>query len=83
MWFKLILLISISLIFVSYGVLWYGKSVNFGARYDFKEDFKHTFFTPHGTYSGFFNDGKPRRIVPALLVLGGIIILAVGLIKIL
>lgn len=83
MWFKLILLVSISLVIISYGVLWYRKSLTSDDRYDFKEDFKRSFLTPHLKYSGFFNDSKPRRIVPAMIILGGIGILAVGLIKIL
>ena len=83
MWLKLFLLVSISLIFISIGILWYRKSFSSEDRYDFKEDFKRSFLTPHLKYSGFFNDGKPRRIVPAIMILGGIGILAVGLIKIL
>ena len=83
MWFKIILLVSISLITISYGILWYRKSFSTEDRYDFKEDFKRSFLMPHWKYSGFYNDGKPRRIVPAIIILGGIGILVVGLTKIL
>lgn len=83
MWLKLIILISISLAIVSYGVLWFRKSLSSEIRYSFKEDFKRSFLTPHWSYSAFFNDGKPRRIVPAIVVIAGIGILAVGLIKLL
>jgi hypothetical protein len=83
MWFKLLLLICISLIFISYGALWLRKSLSSGDRYNFKEDIKHCFLTPRWKYSGYINDGKPRRIAPAIIILGGIAILVVGLIKIL
>jgi len=72
-----------SLIFISYGVHWYRKSLSSVDRYDFKEDFINSFLTPHWKYSRYLDDSKPRRIVPALFILGGIGILAVGLIKIL
>ena len=80
---KLFLLICISLAFVSCGALWYRRSLSSGDRYDYKEDAKHSFLTPHWNYSGYVNDGKPRRIVPVMIILGGIAILIVGLIKML
>ena len=84
MWFKLIGIVSTSLIFISYGILWYRKGLSSKAQYDFKEDFKHSFLTPHSPYSSHFNlnDSKPRRIGPFMVILGGIGILVVGLIKI-
>ena len=83
MWLKLILLVSIWLIIIAYGVSWFRKSFSSENRYDFKEDFKRSFLTPHWKYSGFFNDSEPRRIVPVIIILGGIGILVIGLIKIL
>ena len=85
MWFKLIGTVCISAIFISYGILWYRKSLSSEEHYDFKEDFKHSFLTPHWTYSNHFNfnDSTPRRIAPVIMILGGIGILVVGLIKIL
>lgn len=80
---RLVVLISISSIFISSGILWYRKSLSSEDRYDSKEDFKHTFLTPHWTYSAHLNDGKPRRIAPVIAILIGIGILVVGLIKIL
>ena len=84
MWLKLIIIVSISIIFIFYGVLWFIKSLYSKVRYDFKEDIKYSFMTPHWSYSGFFNfdETRPRRVVPAMLVLGGIGILVVGLLKI-
>jgi hypothetical protein len=83
MWLRLIVLISISLIFISSGVIWFRKSLSSAAHYDFKEDFKHTFLTPHLKHSSHHNDNKHARIVPVMTILGGIGILVVGLIKIL
>ena len=82
MWFKIIILITLSSVMILYGVLWYIKSFSSNDRYDFKEDFRRSFLTPHWTYEAFFNDDKPRRIVPIIMILGGIVILIVGLIKI-
>jgi hypothetical protein len=50
--------------------------------YDFKEDFKHTFLTPHWKYTNHLNDGKPRRIAPVIAILIGMGILVVGFIKV-
>ena len=80
---KLFLLICISLAFVSCGALWHRRAPSSGDRYDYKEDAKHSLLTPHWKYSGYINDGKPRRIVPVMIILGGIAILIVGLIKML
>jgi len=83
MWIKLIVLISISSIIISFGIIWYRKSFSSEDHYDFKEDFKRSFLSLHWKYSGFFNDAKPRRIVPSIIILGGVGILIVGLNKIL
>jgi hypothetical protein len=83
MFVKLIVIFSISSAFIFYGVSWFRKGVNSDECYDFKDDLKHSFLTLHGKYSGFFNDGKPRRIIPAMLIVGGGVILIVGLINIL
>lgn len=83
MWLRLIVLISISSIFISSGILWFRKSLSSADSYDFKEDFMHTFLTPHWKYSNHLNDGKPRRIAPVIAILIGMGILVVGLIKVL
>jgi hypothetical protein len=85
MWIKLIIIVSISSLFISYGMLWYRKGLSSKKPYDSKEDFKYSFLTPHWKYSNYYNwnDSTPRRIVPVMLILGGIGILVVGLIKIL
>jgi hypothetical protein len=80
---RLLVLISISSIFIFSGILWLRKSLSSADSYDFKEDVKHTFLTPHWTYSNHFNDGKPRRIAPVIAILIGMGILVVGLIKVL
>ena len=82
MWIKLIGIISTSLIFISYGILWYRKSLSSEQPYDFKEDFKHSFLTPHRPYSNHLNFNEPRRIAPVMVIIAGIVILVVGLIKI-
>ena len=84
MWIKFVIIFSTTLLLISFGVVWFGKSLSSKVRYHFKEDIKYSFITPHWSYSGFFNfdESRPRRIVPALLVLGGIGIMAVGLLKI-
>jgi hypothetical protein len=84
MWIKLVIIFSVSFLLIFYGVLWFGKSLSSKVRYDFKEDIKYSFITPHWSYSGFFNfdANRPRRIVPVMLVLGGVGILVVGLFKI-
>jgi hypothetical protein len=83
MWLRLIGIISISSIFISYGVLTYRKSLSSDDEYDFKADFKHTFLTPHWKHSSHHNDNKHKRIFPAMMVIGGIGILVVGLIAVL
>lgn len=85
MWFKLIGIVSTSLLFISYGLIWYRKSLSSEEPYDFKEDFKYTFLTIHRKYSNHFNwnESKPRRIAPIMIIVGGIGILVVGLVKIL
>ena len=85
MWFKLIGIVFISSIFISYGLIWYRKSLSSADHYNFKEDFKYSFLTLHRSYSNYFNmnDDKPRKIVPVMVILGGIGTLVVGLIKIL
>jgi hypothetical protein len=83
MWFKLLLLVCISSTFISYGALWYRKSLSSEDRYDLTEDARRSFLAPRWKYSSHASDGKPRRIVPAMIILGGIAILAVGLMKML
>ena len=78
---RLLLLICISLALICCGALWYGRSLSSGDRYDCKEDMKRTFLTPHWKYSGYLNDGRPRRVVPAMLILAGIALLVAGLMK--
>jgi hypothetical protein len=80
---KIIIILFVSSIFIFYGVLWFSKSLSSKVRYDFKEDIKYTFFTPHWKYSGFFNfdENRPRRIVPVLMIVSGIVILTLGLCK--
>ena len=83
MWVKLIIVLSISFLFIFYGILFFIKSHTAQVRYDFKEDLKSSFFKVHLKYTDFFNfdENKPRRIVPVILVLGGIGILTLGLYK--
>lgn len=83
MWIKLILLILVSCVIILYGMNLYKRGLTSSAPYDFKEDFKHTFFTPHLKYSSHLKDDKPRKIAPVVLILGGVGILAVGILKIL
>jgi hypothetical protein len=85
MWLGLIIVVSISSLFISYGILWYRKGLSSEERYSFKEDFQYSFLTPHWKYSNYFNwnDSKPRKIVPVMLIFGGIGMLVVGLVKIL
>ncbi len=83
MWIRPIVIIIISSIFIFSGILWFRKSLASKDYYDFKKDFKHTFLTPHLKHSSHHNDNKHARIVPIMIILGGIGILVVGLIKIL
>lgn len=80
---KLIVLISISTIFISCGVFGYKKSLSSSEGYNFIKDFKHTFITPHWRYSSHHNDGNQRRIVPVMMIIGGVGIMVVGLIRVL
>ena len=83
--FKLLVIISISSIFIFHGVAWYRKGLSCKEPYDFKEDFKHSFLTPYWGNASYFgkNDRKPRKIFPVIYIVGGIGILIVGLIQIL
>ena len=85
MWLKLIILFLISSFFIFYGAVWFRRSISSKEHYDFKEDFKYSFLTLHWKYANYYNwnDSKPRRIVPVMIILGGIGMLIVGLIKIL
>lgn len=82
MWFKSIILIFISITFISCGILWFRKSLSSSEAYNFKEDFKYTFVMYHWKYSGHHNPGTHRRIIPVMMIIGGIGIIAVGVIKI-
>jgi len=83
--FKLLVIIAISSIFIFHGLAWYRKGLSSKEPYDFKEDFKASFFTPYWSNATHLkmNDGKPRKIFPIMYILGGIGILIVGLFKIL
>jgi hypothetical protein len=84
MWTKLICLILISCSLITYGVFWYRKDNPSNEQYNFKDDFKHTFLTPHWTYSDFLqSEDNHQKIAPILIILGGLVILVIGLIKIL
>lgn len=78
---KLIFLIFFSWVMVLYGVIWYRRGLSADDPYDLKEDFKHTFLRLRGSYSGSLEDGKPRKIAPVILIIGGIGVLVIGLIK--
>jgi hypothetical protein len=82
MWIKITILISFSLAMIAYGIFWFSKSFSLENRYDFNEDLKKSFFSIHWKNEGFFNDNRPRRIIPIMLILGGIGILCLGLIKV-
>lgn len=60
------------------GFVWYRSSKDHPRPYSFREDFTHTFLTPHFKYSAHHNDGGNRRIVPMMLMLSGPFILAVA-----
>ena len=62
-----------------WGAVWLRRSVASGVRYELGEDLRHTFLTPHRSYSAFFNDGRPRRIVPMILMISGAALLVWGL----
>jgi hypothetical protein len=85
MWFKLIVIVSISSMFIFYGIIWYRNGLASKERYDFKEDFKYSFLTIHRKYESYFNwkDSTPRRIMPVMIIIGGVGMLVYGLIKIL
>lgn len=76
---KTIILISFATALIGFGVIWFQKSLSGDEPYDFREDFRHSFLTPHWTYSAFLNDGKPRRIAPTILIIGGLGLLVVSL----
>jgi hypothetical protein len=78
---KLAVLIVVSAIAISFGVAWYRRGLAAEQPYDFREDFKHTFITPHLDYSGYLNDGKPRRIAPMIVILGGVGLLVWGAVR--
>ncbi len=80
MWFKLIIIILISLTLITYGALWYRKSTPPDSNYDFNEDLKR-FLTPRLDSSSLFNFNEPQRIVPTLMTLGGLFIFFIGLSK--
>ena len=82
-WLKLAVLTAISMTLIGIGVVWYRKSLRSTTPYDLAEDFRRSFLSPHGSYSGFYNDGKPRRIVPVLTTCGGLGLLILGWAKIL
>lgn len=81
-WLKLIILISIASVFIVRGLLWFRESMTPEENYDFWEDFKDSFLTLHWKYSDYLNDGQPRRIVPIMMILGGVGILVIGIVKI-
>ena len=81
MWIKLCILISISVTMITYGIFWLMKSFYSKNCYDFTEDFRKSFLVVHWSYAGFFNDKKPRRIIPILLIIGGLGVLGLELIR--
>jgi len=80
---KLFLGILVGFVFIIYGTIFLKKSLNSSIRYDLKEDVKHSFFTPHRTYSSFLNydEMRPGRIMPSLIILAGIAIILLGIFK--
>ena len=73
---KVYILAAIAVVALIWGILWVAKSFSPEAKYDFWEDARRSFFAPHRSYEGFYNDGKPRRIVPWILILGTLGLLA-------
>ena len=83
--FKLLVIISISSIFIFHGVAWYRKGLSCKEAYDFKEDFKQSFLTPYWGNASHLSkdDSKPRKIFPVIYIVGGIGILIIGFVQIL
>ncbi len=76
---KTIILIGFATGLIAIGSIWLFKSFSSEEPYDFREDVIHSFIKPHWTYSAFLNDGSPRRIAPAFLIVGGLGLLVVAL----
>ena len=83
MWYKLIILILISLMFILYGVYGLWKSINSGYRYDFWQDLKIALTRPRWGISNIYREDEPSRIMPGLYVLIGLVILSIGTAKML
>lgn len=71
-------IVAFAFAFSGFGFLWFRSCRNHPDPYSFREDFRHTFLTPHLKYSGHHTDGGHRRIVPIMLMLSGPFILVVA-----
>jgi hypothetical protein len=76
---RLALLVAVSGAFIVAGVLWWRAGLRSGQPWRLEEDLQATFLRPRLGSTADLQDGRPRRIAPFMLMVGGILILAIGL----
>ena len=81
MWFRPLAIALIAGTLIVIGVNWLRRSLSSVQPYSLAEDVRHTFLIPRMRYSAQLSEGPPRRVAPAMVIGGGVVVLLVGLAK--